>query len=437
MDDKLKEMISTDDFKMSDIMSQKLDTALGRLPERKAFNLRKFVMAASLVLAVLAGSTAFAYANGYKLKDIYRIFNFYDSRKDISQYVAVQNNTVKDKGIALTLNESILDENNLVLNITVKSDKPFEKSSAGNEMKMLSPEGYIGDQLVTGISYGYGEFKDEYTYDMSIDNVITYNNLPDKFDFKYIIKEINGVKGNWVFNLNLNKEDINKDSKIVNLNKIIDFRGGKAAIKKVVFTPVSTRILLEEINGFKKPSVPKNFEESIEDGFIIYNEDGKVIPFIGIVYHNNENGLFNALISCNQVDKYPTSLTLVPYKAALRHKEIIVSSQLDKSKLPIELKHASGSTLIITSIKTDENSTQISFVEDLVSPDVYGNPTLSDEDGKIIEPKSYAMGKRDGLHLEGSVIYPPLSNDKKYTFSFNDSYTYKVLEDQKIVIPIN
>lgn len=438
MNDKLKEMINTDDFKMSDIMSRKLDAALGRLPERKVFNLRKFVTAAALVLAVLVGSTALAYANGYKLNDIYRIFSFYDSKKDVSQYVAVQNNSVKDKDITVTLNESILDENNLVLNITVKSDKPFEKSSAGNDMKMLSPEGYIGDQLVTDASYGYGEFKDEYTYVMSINNVITYNNLPDKFDLKYIIKEINGVKGNWVFNLNLNKEDINKDSKIINLNQIIDFRGGKAAIKKVIFTPVSTRILLEGVDGFKKPSVPINFEESIEDGFTIYNEDGKVIPFIGIFYPKNENGLFNALISCSQVDKYPSSLTLVPYKAALLDKEIIISSQLDQTKVPIELKHASGSTLIITDIKTDENSTQISFVEDLVSPDVYGEPTLSDETGKIIEPKSFApLSKREGLHVEGTVIYPSLSKDKNYTFSFNDSYTYRILEDQKIVIPIN
>lgn len=438
MDDKLKEMINTDDFKMSDIMSQKIDTALGKLPERKVFDLRKFVMAASLILTVLAGSTALAYDKGYKLSDIYRIFSFYDSKKDVSKYAAVQNNSVKDKGITVTLNESILDENNLVLDMTIKSDKPFEKYNAYNDMKMLSPEGYIGDQLVTGASYGYGEFKDEYTYDMSIDNVIAYNNIPDKFELKYIIKEIDGIKGNWVFNLKLNKEDINKDSKIVNLNQIIDFRGGKAVIKKVVFTPVSTRILLEEVNGFKKPSVPKNFEESIEDGFIIYNADGKVIPSIGILYNNNENGLFNALISCNQVDKYPSSLTLVPYKAALLDKEIIISSQLDPAKLPIELKHASGSTLIITGIKTDENSTQISWVEDLVSPDIYGSPTLRDEAGKIIEPKSFTpLSKREGLHLEGTVVYPVLLKDKKYIFSFNDSYLYKILEEQKIVIPID
>lgn len=433
MNDKLREKIIKEDFIMPDSTSKKLDDFVNKLPDKRIFYLKKYMTVASLLLVFTFVSIAGAYANGYRLKDIYQLFGFYHSGKDLSEYVVINNTSVQSKGITVTINESILDENNLILNMTVKSDTAFEKSDSYNDLTIGVIEGFVEDTLVFNSGSGYGEFIDQHTYHMSIQHMISTNNLPAEFGLKYVIKTINDVNGNWTFHLDLNKEYINNVSKIVDLNEIIDFQGGKVLINKVAFTPISTSISLLGSSELPAPKFP---DDPLRDGFIVYDQEGQEIPFIGIDYNIDNNGNYMASIECDPVDTPPSSLTLVPYKRIFSGSNKEISAKINPDMLPIILTRASGTTISINRIEHSEDGTLISFIFDLVSPDNGPIFAIYDETGSIIEPKSAITNKKVGSRIETTLLYPHLIEEKQYVISLEDSYIFEVYEKEKIVIPI-
>ncbi|AKL95750.1 hypothetical protein CACET_c23040 [Clostridium aceticum] len=433
MTDKLREKIVKEDFIMPDNTSKKLDDFVNKLPDKKVFYLKKFMTVASLLLVFTIVSIAGAYANGYRLQDIYHLFGFYHSDKDLSKYVVINNTSVQSEGITVTINESILDENNLILNMTVKNDTAFEKSDSYNDLAVGVIEGFVDDTLVFSSGSGYGEFIDQHTYNLSIQHMINTKNLPTKFGLKYVIKTINDINGNWTFHLDLNKEFINSASKIVDLNEIIDFQKGKVVINKVAFTPISTRISLLGSADLPAPKFP---DDPLRDGFIVYNQDGQEIPFIGIDYNIDSNGNYVASIECDPVNTTPSSLTLIPYKRIFSGSDKEISAKVNLNKLPIILTRDSGTTISINKIEHSEEGSLISFIFDLVSPDNAPIFVIYDETGSIIEPKSSIANRKIGSRIEATLLYPKFLEDKEYVIILEDSYIFEIYENEKIVLPI-
>ena len=433
MNDKLREKIVKEDFIMPDSTSKKLDDFVNTLPDKKVFYLKKFMTVASLLLVFTIVSIAGAYANGYRLNDIYHLFGFYHSDKDLSEYVVINNTSVQSKGITVTINESILDENNLILNMTVKNDTAFEKSDSYNDLAVGVIEGFVDDTLVFNSGSSYGEFIDQHTYNMSIQHMISTNNLPAEFGLKYVIKTINDINGDWTFHLDLNKESINNASKIVDLNKIIDFQEGKVVINKVAFTPISTRISLL---GSAELPTPKFPDDPLRNGFIVYNQDGQEIPFIGIDYNIDSNGNYMASIECDPVDTLPSSLTLIPYSRIFSGSNKEISAKIKPNTIPIVLTRDSGTTISISKIEDSKDGSLISFIFDLVSPDNGPTFVIYDETGNIIEPKSTITNKKVGSRIEATLLYSKLLEDKEYVIILEDSYIFEIYENEKIVIPI-
>ncbi|WML36207.1 DUF4179 domain-containing protein [Clostridium sp. OS1-26] len=220
-DDKEDERV---DLKMNDLRKKKLRKNLMKQINSEC-KVRKFkykAAAVALVCIISAGVLvvpAFA-RNIPVLNSIIQSFN--DKNGEYQKYSQAVNNSATDKGITLTINEVLCDNNRLIMAYTIKSDgnikdvikekmdKDYRPFFLGHYLKINGKDGF-------GNGGDGGKYVDTHTYVGSCEINVSDKNLPETINIDLNIKDIGGIQGNWKLSFSYSKRKYLKKPRYLNL----------------------------------------------------------------------------------------------------------------------------------------------------------------------------------------------------------------------------
>lgn len=138
------------------------------------------------------------------------IQSFNDKNGEYQKYSQAVNNSATDKGITLTINEVLCDNNQLIMAYTTKSDgnikdvikekmdKDYRPFFLGHYLKINDKDGF-------GNGGDGGKYLDNHTYVGSCEINVSDKNLLENVNVDLNIKDIGGIKGNWKISFSYSK----------------------------------------------------------------------------------------------------------------------------------------------------------------------------------------------------------------------------------------
>lgn len=201
---------------------------------RKVNNKRKgyvAIAACTAVIAIAVGSITFNDAAYAAAKSIaWRIGDFLGIEKDLQDYTTVVGTTKTYKGYAITLNEVILDKDQLVVSSSVQSK---EKISAGRAFTEFANV-YINGKVVSVAAGGSSRNVDDYTHESvvnyELDNVDTSGSLDIQIIYSGILKEEEEIEGKWDFRFTTDGAKLAADTTRIALNRKFELSNGSKVI---------------------------------------------------------------------------------------------------------------------------------------------------------------------------------------------------------------
>lgn len=270
--------VKTDNEKMKNMMKSKLRS-------RKQIN--KKLIAASISATLVLGSVALTNETTWAYID--RLVNHIESflGKDYSEFDKYKfegNQSIEKNGLVLNLGDVMLDDRQLIISLSMDYSN-FDFKDNGIDKKDFMPDlpiVTIGDMSFPGQGGGImprdvkGENKKEFLYTLNLTHIDTdgdgivdtdfdiLNTLEKNKDYDMKIQfkdfDIGESKtekglllsksfGDWEFNTTLNTSNICSDTKIIEINKVIDISEGdikrKLKIDDVRISPVSAKIKMD------------------------------------------------------------------------------------------------------------------------------------------------------------------------------------------------
>ncbi len=294
MDNNLKDFINIPD---------NLDEAIlkgykrAKKEERKSivFNKRTLAAAAIIVGIIGAGTIGFEKVNAYSIiENIFDYFKEGEYKQNLDKYKELGkdiNLKVEDKNIEISLNKVVIDDNTLVVSLTIESDKlkGYENTEKIRDFIDMEYDLQINGESAesSGINV---RMIDEKTAAVILEADVSKINLNDLVNIDFNIKRVRRgsekiASGKWDFSLKVNKGDevtayeINKNlfnNSDLNLN-----------VNKLVVTPLQSKLYLEgKINNYDSGS------NSISD-FIVRDNNGEVLLTKSISGSIDIDGNFN------------------------------------------------------------------------------------------------------------------------------------------------
>lgn len=267
---------------------------------------KTIVITFSLSLAII-GITLFSKGevSAQVKQSFWSIASYFGLDTDLSEYKTTINKPVTNNGYTITLNEVILDKNELTISSTVKSDEGY----FNGYLEVLKSV-YINGTRINFDSNGASEIVD----DATMNEVTTYfldKELSEEVNIRVEYSGVqmlndNGVekiKGDWSFNFTTNADTLVKDTLSIDLNKKFKLEDGKTIkFKKYISNSLGTKI------EFNQPS------EGTEYLMKLAGTDnlGNKIEFYSN-YSNNGKGIFKLDNSSGNIKKDSSKLNLSLY----------------------------------------------------------------------------------------------------------------------------
>lgn len=248
--------------------------------------LKKVAIAAGLSFAVILGTVSFAVSNPVYAESIPIIGNIFtfinkENSKLYSGYLENANEinvTKEDKGVSVTIQNAIFDGRTITYTYEIKTNKDLgENVSTGSSLSSI--KNYYG-----GLSGSSGIKKvSDCTYVGQ--DTYTINERRDKIEFLIDIDHIwnmdqdesQAIKGNWVFNINLDAIE----NEVTPINKTIEKDGIELSINNITKTPVSCIVEY----SFK---VPQDIQDKYFHSYILLSAKDD----LGNVYQSEDNGSY-------------------------------------------------------------------------------------------------------------------------------------------------
>ncbi|MHC6178861.1 DUF4179 domain-containing protein [Clostridium sp. JNZ X4-2] len=368
----------------------------------KKLNIRKikskYIAAAILLISLVSFSIAKpTFASNIHNSIIQTIEVFRGDYADYEKYASNINLSSYDRGIKFVINQIVSDNNEIWISYSIISDKKFEEVLKNqNTTSIMSFMEFDINGKKIGSDGGQGRFINDKRYDGVLEINTMRENIKNIFYLSMDVKSIDKLEGNWKFNLKVNKKDIQKETKIYNINKSISLGKDKIFIKKISTSPISTSI---QING------------SIEKyQYFLLDDKGNEIKARGASSSSTDGEIhFNNLINSNT--KY---LTFIPFQHNDNYKMNPIT--YDISKLPLELSQGSLGKLVVTNMTWDKDTLKISYtVHGKIPVTQAGGLLLFDENGKFIEPENrFGTQKSISNQHDFEMYFKGLSENKKY-----------------------
>jgi hypothetical protein len=246
------------------------------------------------------------------------------------------NQTVKDKGISITLHEIMYDGTRLAVIYSYETDsKQKIESSFPIAKLMINGQQFIhysGSVMPT-------DKENKFLYECHLTA-----ELPDHFDLNYEILSFGGIKGKWIFTVPIKKiEGLHKK---ISPNGSVNSGNQTLIVNQVTFTPSTTNLKIS-LSGPEQKDFSKRYVFEIRD-----NQGNQIenIQSAGTSGERMDNGFF--ITNYNEyfepIGKLPQSITIQPF--LLQHSSGTVKAALNQ-KLPIYLQQDQYSGIRITKVE--------------------------------------------------------------------------------------
>lgn len=463
-DDKEDERV---DLKMNDLRKKKLRKNLMKQinSEGKARKFKYKAAAVALVCIISAGILvvpAFA-RNIPVLNSIIQSFN--DKNGEYQKYSQAVNNSATDKGITITINEVLCDNNQLIMAYTIKSDGDIRDVIKKKMDKNYRPF-FLGHYLKINGKDGFGnggdggKYIDDHTYVGSCEINVSDKNLPENINVDLNIRDIGGIEGNWKISFSYSKKDVLQKTKVFKPNTSAKLPEATINIKKVTFTPINTSIV------FTGKYINKDYKD-IEKRAKAFGEDhlaGELKYGNWFVYDDNSIEVewknfftdtekfspfsdFHGELKCVALKSVPKYLTIIPYnisKMGERYKWKEECKPINGA-YPIELSQGKIGKTIVKDIEVQEDRTIVRYTTEGLAPlsqarslfirDAENNPVY-------FKNKSDAIGigalrKEESKPNEYVMELEPLDKNKKYIIGTANFDGYDIREDLKFKIDLS
>ena len=212
---------------LTDIENAELKKAVRRITHKRGRGHKAIAGVACAALLIGAiGCVSFhgeVYAAAKSIA--WQIGSFMGIDKNLQNYTEVLNTSQTEKGYTITLNEVILDENELIVSSTIKSEKKIAEPGLN-----AAGEVYINGKRSSRAAGGGSKMLDNYTEE----SVITYQlegiETGSKLDIEILYNQIgmekDAVKGNWRFQFTADGTALAADTIHVGLNQCFNLPNG-------------------------------------------------------------------------------------------------------------------------------------------------------------------------------------------------------------------
>lgn len=324
-------------------------------------------------------------------------------QKGLTQVV---DQTSKDNGITLTMNEVFYDGTRLTFGYTQES------LFAIGELERPTIE-VNGKEI--NFSAGYsGEFITPQKYKGMID-IDPTEELPEEFEIKIRIDAVGLIPGKWEFEFPVKQSN---EVTVIRPHEVKMIEQAEVQITSLKLGPAGTdlavNITMDEENNRLDPYMLE---------FYMIDEKGNVLDFVSQSGHGDtENGkvVTNLDILYTPLDEETKKVRIIPSIFSMTERSAeVVSVRLDDQRVPFVLDQGNFGKVLITDITYLEDRTIVHFdiqSDAIVDNKLSRNPIwLEDADGKnlMLEDKSFAermkgnsfkqefsTGKKDGLQLK-------------------------------------
>ena len=189
---------------------------------------------------------------------------FKNDQSDFEAYKTLVGKTIENDFGRLTLNEVMVDDNQLLLNATFEPAKGIHF----NYQIFFFPQVLVNGKDYTVRNGGQTIEQAQSTY--TIYSSVKMSDLPqnEMLQLKILYNDWNWEKPihePWTFEIEASQKQLQEDRKVINVDKTIKLHDGQSVkVEKVVSTPISTTIYFETL---------ESADESID--FKIVSESGK------------------------------------------------------------------------------------------------------------------------------------------------------------------
>lgn len=447
-DELIKNKINKEAWAVPKTLDDKLSKIIDELPsEPKSVNSRGYRKIASAAVVTLTILLAF---NSSSVKaavsNVIEYFNINKNSEYVGEASTFQefNNSIgisaEDKGIKLTIDNIVADDNFLNIFYTAESKENIPRSEYEDYLSAFEAQpslGYKinGKETVNGGSNNGGEVYLE--SNKVLRGISRFDISQEKIDSKFNIEistdRVLKTEGNWSIKTSVDKSKTVAASRIITPNKATVVNNGvknnNLNIDKVVFSPLGNQIVITEytdedsysFNSFAIEDSKGNRTAAFSQGFI-GTDGGKItnsFEFIGI-------------------DKDTDYINIIPIDSNIGR--ATDSEKIDIKNLPLTIKINEYGSIIIDDIIFSNNQIKVKFRKSGIVPlsdefkfyDKEGNEVIYND--RVLE---HFVDRTTGVYTTTYTSYKDVEDFSKYA-KLSVIYTgnMKLLEDQKIKVDL-
>lgn len=196
----------------------------------KKENIRKVLsIAASFIIVIVASETIYASITG---KSLISLFNINEGEYNNS--IISVNKQVSDSDIKVELETYAIDQNAVVVNYKISSDK--ELNFIDKKDNIVAETQVNKNTHIDIDKQNYLQNDKTYTI-ATLYSIEKFDSVLDKFELNIKISEIAGIKGEWNFDINLDKS--NKKENKISFYDDINLKDTNRIAIKTNYTPIS------------------------------------------------------------------------------------------------------------------------------------------------------------------------------------------------------
>lgn len=432
-------MAEEEEIVLPECINLKVEEALNNLPKENKIKKKKLtIKAAGILLAsILCFGAAYNTFAEELVNSIFKLFSkqVYFMSEEHMKYASHVEQRVIDKDIEIGVTDIVCDDNNITLGYYVKNGKKIKYGPQvwGQRLLIDGKEIEINRRSNLRDEIGKNTF--------AMLDKTNIDKLPEKFTLEWTITDISGIFGNWAFKFDIDKAEIDRKSKIIEVSKTEKIGEVIYNIGKVKYTPLETRIEITGIEPAGKPNASLKEEFAYQPAeFVVTNEKGYVLGTTGgYTSHTDDDKLIINYDLSFRAKELPKTLNLIPYKTegtsfkpnyySLKGKETIEIEDEALGKFIISSIKRSGDTLTFKlKAQVDRPIVQMpdiglrGFWSDYISHDLDRRQLANQlSSGEEVELKFTGLkqGKNYRLYYQGAGVKYNLEENNKITIALD------------------
>lgn len=254
---------------------------------------KKYVIAAAMVfISVSLVGMNFNSVYGEIKSIAYDISSYLGIKSNLKEYKTVVGQSVTDKGITVTLNEVLIDNDELIVSSTATSEK------ATSDIGIFPMDGIVevnGKKMIYGSS-GSSQMLDKYTGQSVMNYYIHELDLKEDLDvtitFHSVFLEGEEIKGKWGFKFKTNGGELAAHTIKVAIGSSFQLPDGcKIQLKTYTSNAIGSKIYFD-IEGDMKYNMELRGKDDIGNQVVFYmsrTENGKGVFELETIHNGNLN----------------------------------------------------------------------------------------------------------------------------------------------------